>query len=145
PAWLTRAWRHVRVAAPQISGDPMHHILVIDDDALFRDSLATTLRRAGYAVTACANGNDLEALLAAESFHAIITDLYMPECDGIEVMLRARRAAFGARPIGISGAGLDIDDVCFRAMKALGAVGVLEKPLDRGALLALLEAAPAAA
>ena len=123
----------------------MHHILVIDDDALFRDSLATTLRRAGYAVTARADGRDLEALLAAESFFAIITDLYMPECDGIEVMLRARRASSGARLIGISGAGLGIDGVCFRAMKALGAVGVLEKPLDRSALLALLEAPLAAA
>ena len=117
----------------------MHHILVIDDDALFRDSLATTLRRAGYAVTARADGRDLETLLAAESFHAIITDLYMPECDGIEVTLRARRASFGARVIGISGAGLGIDRACFRAMKALGAVGVLEKPLDREALLALLD------
>ena len=117
----------------------MHHILVIDDDALFRDSLATTLRRSGYAVTACANAHDLEALLAAQPFHAIITDLYMPECDGIEVMSRARRASVGARVIGISGAGLGIDGVCFRAMKALGAVGVLEKPLDRAALLALLD------
>lgn len=123
----------------------MHHILVIDDDALFRDSLATTLRRAGYAVTAHADSRNLEALLAAESFFAIITDLYMPECDGIEVMLRARRAASGARLIGISGAGLGIDGVCYRAMEALGAVGVLEKPLDRSRLLALLESPSAAA
>ena len=123
----------------------MHHILVIDDDALFRDSLATTLRRAGYAVTARANARDLEALLAAESFHAIVTDLYMPECDGIEVMLRVREASLATRLIGISGAGLGIDGVFFRAMEALGAVGVLEKPLDRGALLALLAAPPAAA
>jgi DNA-binding NtrC family response regulator len=123
----------------------LHHILVIDDDALFRDSLTTTLRRAGYAVTARADGHDLEALIAAERFFAIITDLYMPDCDGIEVMLRARRAAAQARLIGISGAGLGVDGLWSRAMKALGAVGVLEKPLDRGALLALLEDPPAAA
>jgi CheY-like chemotaxis protein len=117
----------------------MHHILVIDDDALFRDSLATTLRRAGYAVTACADGRELEALLATHAFFAIITDLYMPESDGIEVMMRARRMATGARLIGISGAGLGVDGLWHRAMTALGAVGVLEKPLDRAALLALLE------
>src|SRR5947207_1179225 len=45
---------HIAEGAP-----PMHHILVIDDDALFRDSLATTLRRAGYAVTARADGRDI--------------------------------------------------------------------------------------
>jgi CheY-like chemotaxis protein len=123
----------------------MHHILVIDDDALFRDSLATTLRRAGYAVTASADGRDLEALLAAHRFFAIITDLYMPETDGIEVMRRARHITPGARLIGISGAGLGLDGLWQRAMTALGAVGVLEKPLDRAALLALLEAPPAAA
>ena len=123
----------------------MHHILVIDDDALFRDSLATTLRRAGYAVTARADCHDIETMLAAHDFFAIITDLYMPECDGIEVMLRARRVASGARLIGMSGAGLGIDGVCYRAMEALGAVGVLEKPLDRAALLRLLQAPAAAA
>jgi CheY-like chemotaxis protein len=117
----------------------VHQILVIDDDALFRDSLATTLRRAGYAVTACADGCALEELLAAQSFYAIITDLYMPESDGIEVMRRARRMAAGTRLIGISGAGLALDGLWQRAMTALGAVGVLEKPLDRAALLALLE------
>ena len=53
-------------------------------------------------------------------------------------------ASFGARVIGISGAGLGIDRACFRAMKALGAVGVLEKPLDREALLALLDGPTAA-
>ncbi len=82
-------------------------------------------------------------MLAAEPFFAIITDLYMPDCDGIEVMLRARRASSQARLIGMSGAGFDIDGVWFRAMKALGAVGVLEKPIDRGALLALLADAAA--
>ena len=69
----------------------------------------------------------------------------MPECDGIEVMLHARRVASGARLIGMSGAGLGIDGVCYRAMEALGAVGVLEKPLDRAALLGLLQAPAAAA
>jgi DNA-binding NtrC family response regulator len=127
-----------------LQGVLLRHILVIDDDALFCDSLATTLRRAGYAVTARNDARDLDMLLAAESFYAIVTDLYMPECDGIEVLLRVRAASRGTRLIGISGAGLDMDSVCFRAMKALGAVGVLEKPLDRGALLALL-APPAAA
>jgi CheY-like chemotaxis protein len=123
----------------------MHHILVVDDDALFRDSLATTLRRAGYAVTACADGRDIEALLATQSFFAIITDLYMPESDGIEVMRLARRTSSGARLIGMTGAGLGLDGLWQRAMTALGAVGVLEKPLDRGALLALLEAPPSTA
>jgi DNA-binding NtrC family response regulator len=123
----------------------MHKVLVIDDDALFRDSLATTLRRAGYAVTACAHARDLAALLATESFYAIVTDLYMPECDGIEVMQRVRRASLGTRVIGISGARLNIDSACFRAIKALGAAGVLEKPLDSEALLALLGEPPAAA
>src|SRR5262245_60803696 len=85
PARVTSRRRGVRVrGAEHVQGAPfMHHILVIDDDALFRDSLATTLHRAGYAVTARADAHDLEALLTAESFHAIITDLYMPECDGI--------------------------------------------------------------
>lgn len=123
----------------------MRRILVIDDDPLFRDPLVFTLRRAGYAVTAPERCRDIEALLAAERFFAVITELHMPETDGIAMMLRVRRLSPPARLIGMSVGGAGIDALWFRAMKALGAVDVLEKPIDCGALLALLDPPPAEA
>jgi FixJ family two-component response regulator len=62
----------------------------------------------------------------------------MPDGDGIEVMMRVRRVSRGVRLIGVSGAGGDLEGLWFRAMRAMGAVDVLQKPLDRQALLALL-------
>ncbi|MFI4965423.1 MAG: cell cycle two-component system response regulator CpdR [Caulobacterales bacterium] len=67
----------------------MHRILLAEDDDSLRGFLARALERAGYEVTACADGEEAAAVLD-QDWDLLLTDIVMPGMDGIEV---ARKAA----------------------------------------------------
>ena len=68
------------------------HLLLVDDSAFFRNMLAPVLRAAGYAVTTAASGNEAYGLVrSGRKFDLVVTDLEMPEMDGI-ALARALRA-----------------------------------------------------
>ena len=113
----------------------MPKVLVIDDDEHFRCYLATLLQRAGYEGSILRHGSQAHALLVAEAIDAIVTDLYMPDMDGIEILAAVKRQAPGVPVIGISAGGITASDPCVDAMKKLGAATVLTKPFDAAALL----------
>lgn len=73
-------------------------ILVVDDDAAVRQSLATALGRDGYDVLSAAGGSDALACAAAEQLDAIILDVAMPEPNGLQVC-RSLRAKGDRTPI----------------------------------------------
>jgi len=110
-------------------------ILVIDDDKDFRHYLVTLLERAGYEVLTLQDGGRAKFTLTAERVDAVVTDLYMPNADGIEIVNLVRQSALAVPVIGISGSGLGTRDPCVEAMKVLGAKAVLMKPLDVAAFL----------
>jgi CheY-like chemotaxis protein len=122
----------------------MPSILVIDDDDDFREYLKLVLERLGHAVLTLPNGAGLGAVLATARIDAVVTDLYMPDRDGIETVRHLRSLAPQIPVIAISGAGL-ADDPCVRAMRMMGASVVLEKPVRAPALIAALERVLAAA
>ncbi|HUS95649.1 MAG TPA: response regulator [Hyphomicrobiaceae bacterium] len=64
-------------------------ILLAEDDESLRGFLERALVRAGYEVVSFANGQDAYALLLEESFTLLLTDIVMPEMDGIELARRA--------------------------------------------------------
>ena len=68
----------------------MATILLAEDDGTMRDYLVRALERTGYAVTAVDGGVPALELLREQSFDLLLTDIVMPEIDGIEL---ARRAA----------------------------------------------------
>jgi len=113
-------------------------VLVIDDDRGYRDYLTRLLNDAGYAVTTATNGSRVEAIVTADHFDAVVTDLYMPEADGIETIGRIRQRLPHIPIIGLCGDGGGTDDPCSRAMLTLGALAVFEKPLDGRRLLETL-------
>lgn len=123
----------------------MAKLLVIDDDLAYREYLERVLTSAGHAVRTRPNGTRILQILAGERFDAILTDLYMPECDGIETTARLRAALPDIPIIGMTGNPGAEDDPCCRAMRLFGAGAMLEKPLDRQKLLATIEGALAAA
>ncbi|HZS84425.1 MAG TPA: response regulator [Stellaceae bacterium] len=123
----------------------MAKLLVIDDDRAYREYLDRVLTRAGHSVTTAANGARIVQIAKEASFDAVLTDLYMPECDGIETIARLRAVLPHLPIIGMTGNAGAVDDPCSRAMRLFGAVAVLEKPLDRQRLLATIEGAIAAA
>jgi DNA-binding NtrC family response regulator len=104
----------------------MDQILVIDDDAGFRKLLETILAGEGYAVTTAASRAGAELLLESKQFHLVVTDLKLPDGDGIDVLRRAKEIAPETPVIMITAFGTVGSAV--EAMK-LGAYDYLGKPL----------------
>lgn len=119
----------------------MPMILVIDDDEHFRSYVTVLLRRAGYDVRALADGHQAKALVDNEPIDAIITDLYMPVADGIEVVCAVRRSRPDLPIFGVTGGGGGLTEPCMRAMRILGASNVVSKPLDAPAFLKMVDGA----
>lgn len=116
----------------------MPKILVIDNDELFRQYLAALLRRAGYLTHAPSGSGEMRSVLAAGDYDAVVSELYMPDIDGLEVV-RVVKSHFPTAPvIGVTGGSLGPTDPSRKAMLAFGAAAVLTKPIDPDSLLAVL-------
>lgn len=111
-------------------------VAVADDVLEIRQLVDNWLSGVGCTVAAAASGNELAKLMRAQAFDLIITDILMPDGDGLEVILEARRSQPAARLLAISGGGnhLQAED-CLRFAKGLGAHAVLLKPFNREQLL----------
>lgn len=101
-------------------------VLVVDDDAAVRDLVAAMLETGGYQVAVASNGREALSMLASEGFDVIVTDLVMPEQEGIETIKLIRRDYPLVKVIAMSGAfGGDY----LRIAGYLGAHGTIAKPL----------------
>jgi len=81
----------------------MIRILLAEDDDSMREYLARALERTGYAVTAVDRGTAAMPLLESQTFDLLLTDIVMPEMDGIELAQRAGTIAPGMRVMFITG------------------------------------------
>jgi DNA-binding NtrC family response regulator len=116
--------------APGSSGGA--RIMIVDDDQSVRQLLAAILDDAGYATAQAENGRDALALLQSAHFDLVITDLVMPEQEGIETIKLLRRDFPDVKVIAMSGAfGGDY----LRIAGYLGAHQTLQKPVSVDALL----------
>ena len=112
----------------------MTSVLVVDDDAGIRDMLGRFLRGDGYEVREAANGREAMAAYRLHAADLVITDMYMPDADGIDVIMRLRSEFPDTRIVAMSGGGyLDQGGVLEFAERA-GALGMLPKPFDRQSL-----------
>lgn len=125
-------------------GDAITHnnlsidILLIDDHTSSRDVIARVLRQAGYAVRCAANGRDGIAAFHARRPDIVITDLIMPEMDGLETIMTIRAAAPEQPIIAISGGGRFSAEGLLIMARKLGASAMLAKPFEPEQLLALV-------
>lgn len=116
----------------------MARVLLIDDEILVLTTLSSALRDAGYEVIEARNGRLGLAALADESIDIVVTDILMPERDGIEVILEIRMRWPRLKIIAISG-GDPNDGYDFLPMsKRLGADRTLTKPFLPAELTALV-------
>ena len=113
----------------------MARILIIDDEDELRSMLRQMLEQAGYEVTEAVNGAEGIQFSEQNTHDLIITDIIMPEKEGVETIIALRRADPDLPIIAISGGGrLDATD--FLTMtKKLGARRTLSKPFRRDQLL----------
>jgi len=116
----------------------MARILVIDDDAGVRESMARMLRSAGYTVLVAASGEEGFDLARGDAFDVILSDMRMPGLSGLDILKKLRDVNVDACFIVMTGFGTV--DTAVEAMK-LGAVDFVQKPFYRDELLMRVRAA----
>jgi two-component system cell cycle response regulator CpdR len=138
PAWdrrnPARRRRWQKRAASRISL-PMLRILLAEDDDSMRVYLARALERVGYQVTAVDRGTAALPLLESESFDLLLTDIVMPEMDGIELAQKAAAIVPDIRVMFITGFAA----VALKAGRKTPDAKVLSKPFHLKDLVAEVE------
>jgi CheY-like chemotaxis protein len=117
----------------------MQRILVIDDDEQMRALLRDILERAGYEVTEAQHGLEGLRLFRACPADLVVTDLIMPEKEGVETILELR-AEFPEVPIiAVSGGGRNGPRDYLEIAARLGARRTVAKPFTRQEILAAVQ------
>ncbi len=116
----------------------MTKILVVDDKQMMRDSVGATLQRAGYTVVAASDGSAALSMVARHRPSAVITDLKMPEMDGLELLARLRQAD-DHLPVVLMTAYGSVDSAV-KAMKE-GAFDFIQKPFEGDQLVVVIRRA----
>lgn len=102
----------------------MIRILLAEDDQVMREYLTRALERSGYSVSAVDRGTAALPLLERERFDLLLTDIVMPEMDGIELAQKAGEMVSDLRVMFITGFAA----VTLKAGKAMPQARVLSKP-----------------
>ncbi len=116
----------------------MARILLIDDEASVRKILRHILERDGHEVIEAENGRVGLRLYRMHPTDLIITDLLMPEKEGIETIIELRKTAPRVKVIAISGGGRLNKTNLLETAQYLGATKALAKPFERQELLAVV-------
>jgi DNA-binding response OmpR family regulator len=127
----------------------MARILLIEDDDSVRYMLGQTLTHFGHTVIEARNGKEGLELFQSASADLVITDIVMPEKEGLEVLMALRKEQPPVKIIAMSGGGRGVAADYLRAAKLMGAAKVLTKPFSTDVLIAaineVLSAGPASA
>ena len=116
----------------------MPRILLIDDDAAVRTALSKLHEHDGHSVTPAANGREGLSHLDKESVDLVITDLVMPEIDGLEFLMKIRRRDPAPPVIVISDGGRRLLTPYLDMARQFGAAAVLPKPVHLDELRKLI-------
>ena len=124
-------------------------VIVIDDDPAVRNVIVAAFTRAGCDVRSAADGRSGVKLFNALPAHLVVTDIVMPNQEGIETIMQLKRLERPPRVIAISGGGRRGGQDFLTWARHLGADAILPKPFRTSELIelarTLLEARPASA
>lgn len=116
-------------------------ILIVEDVPAVRDAIALILTNAGHRIERAENGEQAEAFLRDPNFRfdAVVTDIWMPGIDGLQLLARWRSVRPETRFIVVSGGSRSMPlEVSTAAAEARGADAVVFKPFEPEELLAAL-------
>lgn len=107
------------------------NILVVDDTDQIRMWCHLQLQKLGHKVVSASSGIEAERILHLRSFDLLVTDVIMPDRDGLELILGLRRSRSATRILAMSGGGKFTQDAdCLKLATRLGAHAVVTKPLS---------------
>ena len=122
----------------------MARIVLIDDDDVFRATVETMLKAAGHAVEAVDGGQAALAALRRAPCDLVITDVMMPEMDGIEILRALRGGPAPPRVLVMTGGSVLLKRDFLDAARMLGADATIAKPFGASDLAAAVAEALAA-
>lgn len=117
----------------------MSKILVIDDSPSALEVMANMLSEGGHEARLCRDGDSARTFLELETFDLIVTDVYMPNTDGLEVILEQRRARPRTPVVAVS--GMTGPRNLLAVAKRLGACQTIQKPFTKTQLLTAIATA----
>jgi two-component system, chemotaxis family, chemotaxis protein CheY len=117
----------------------MAKILVIEDDSIVRKTIAHLLEEAGHLVLWAEDGRQGMAVFRSWQPDLVVTDIVMPEQEGIETIIEMRAAEPNAKIIAISGGGRIGNTDFLNIARHLGAMAAVPKPFHPDLLLAIVE------
>lgn len=126
-------------AAAGIIGVGMARVLFVDDDEMVRYALAKALRRTGHEVFEAASGAGVLERVRSDAIEVLVTDLVMPDEEGIGLIRELRVAGEALPIIAISGGGRVSGEPYLRMALRLGASATLAKPFDHRDLTDLID------
>lgn len=112
---------------------------MVDDDQQLTDGLAEYLQRHGYEVLRAHQGRAAVNMLARQRVDLVISDIFMPEGDGIELLTVLRRCSPAPAVVAMSGGGLGQIGGMLRIASVLGATRTIAKPFHPVHLLRLVQ------
>jgi len=117
----------------------MKKLLIIDDDEQFRAFMSEALSDKGYDVLTASNGNEGLKSIASDNPDLVITDIVMPEKEGVEVIMELQQSESSIPIIAMSGGNLGNADSYLKMAKKLGADAVISKPFQLNNLISEIE------
>ena len=117
----------------------MARILVADDEKLVRFTIRKILMSAGHEVTEAENGKVAIETHTAGNFDLLITDIIMPEKEGVETTIEMKRDHPDLKVIAISGGGRTRNLDFLKLAKQFGADAILAKPFSEDELMAAVD------
>ena len=117
----------------------MSRLLIADDNVDLRESLKLVLESVGYEVSLAPDGTRALEQQRRAPADVLITDIFMPDRDGLETITAFRREFPATRIVAMSGGGVRVDGALYlETAEVAGADAVLRKPFDPDALLQVL-------
>ena len=117
----------------------MASVLVIDDDAEVGEAVRRILQRAGFVVSAVMSSEQGLKIAAEQPVDVVITDIIMPDKEGLEVIMELSQEKPRPKIIAMSGGGMMEPRTYLSLAEKLGADEVIQKPFRPAELLALVE------
>jgi DNA-binding response OmpR family regulator len=117
----------------------MTRILVIEDETAFQTVIKDALEKAGYEVGVASDGEVGLRLFAEQPYDVVITDILMPNKEGLETILELSEQSLDVKIIAISGGGIGLGDDLLEMAQDFGAQRALRKPITMKQLLEVVQ------